>query len=143
MLLITIINQRVQSTDTFCDNITALAAITTIRAASGHICLASEAHSPGAAIARFDKDFGLIQKFHTICLYLPLLIDTKKGAPFCVCGTPLPLRLFGCVYSGYSGVSSGPEIRPRSQAVGGAYSAASLPMTDTNILPPLFWRNLT
>src|SRR6476660_6807522 len=64
MLLIAIVDQRVQSVDRFDDDIAATAAIAAAWSAELDILLAAERHAAVAAVAGADIDFCLVKEFH-------------------------------------------------------------------------------
>src|SRR4051794_8888236 len=69
MLLVTIIDQRVQSIDRFNDNVAAAAAIAAARSAELNVLLAPKCHAAVAAVAGADIDFCLVEKFHDVYLW--------------------------------------------------------------------------
>src|SRR6266403_1177651 len=64
VLLIAIVDQRVQAIDRFDDDIAATAAIAAARSAELDIFLAAERHAAVAAVAGADIDFCLVKEFH-------------------------------------------------------------------------------
>src|SRR5229473_2049979 len=64
VLLIAVVDQRVQSIDRFDDDVAAAAAIAAARASELDILLAAERHAAVAAVAGADIDLGFIKKFH-------------------------------------------------------------------------------
>ncbi len=64
MLLIAVVDQRVEAADAFDDDIAAAAAVAAVRAAEFDEFLAPERQAAGAAVARTDVNLGLIEKFH-------------------------------------------------------------------------------
>jgi len=69
MLLIAVINQRIERARGDNPNITALAAIAAIRPAKGDIFLTPKRDASASAISGFDEDFCLIEKFHDGLLF--------------------------------------------------------------------------
>src|SRR5437588_12577458 len=66
VLLIAIVDQRVQSIDRFDDDVAAATAIAAARSAELDILLAAERHAAVAAVAGADINLGFIQKFHDL-----------------------------------------------------------------------------
>ena len=66
MLLVAIVDQRVQPVDGLQPDIAAAAAVAAVRPAELDEFLAPERHRAGAAVAGADIDLGLIEKFHRI-----------------------------------------------------------------------------
>src|SRR5665213_1885091 len=66
MLLIAIVDQRVQSVDHLDDDVAAAAAIAAGGAAELDILLAAERHATVTAVAGADKDLGFIEEFHKL-----------------------------------------------------------------------------
>ena len=66
MLLVAIVDQRIQPVDGLDPDIAAAAAISAVRSAELDELLAPERHGPSAAVARADVDLCLIEKFHRI-----------------------------------------------------------------------------
>ena len=66
MLLVAIVDQRVQPVDRLQPDIAAAAAVAAVRAAELDEFFAPERHRAGAAVAGADIDFGLVEKFHRI-----------------------------------------------------------------------------
>src|SRR5580700_6443870 len=64
MLLVAIVDQRVEAIDTDDDHVAAAPAITTVRAPELDELLAAERHAAIAAIARADEDLRLVEEFH-------------------------------------------------------------------------------
>ncbi len=64
MLLVAIVDQRVEAVDGLHPDIAAAAAIAAVRSAELDEFLAPERHRAGAAVAGADIDFGLVEKFH-------------------------------------------------------------------------------
>jgi hypothetical protein len=64
VLLIAVVDQRVQSVDHFEDDIAAAAAIAAGGAAELDILLAAERHAAVTAVAGADIDFCLVKEFH-------------------------------------------------------------------------------
>src|SRR3546814_2268587 len=64
MLLVTVIDQRVEAVDAFDPDIAALAPVAAIGSAIFDELLAAKADRPGSALAAFDIDFRLVEKFH-------------------------------------------------------------------------------
>ncbi len=64
VLLIAIVDQRIQSIDRFDDDVAAAAAIAPARSAELDILLAAERHAAVAAVAGADIDLGFVKKFH-------------------------------------------------------------------------------
>ena len=64
VLLVAIVDQRVEAVDDFDDDIAAAAAIAAVGAAELDELLAPEADAAGAAVARADIDLGLVEEFH-------------------------------------------------------------------------------
>src|SRR5260370_32828949 len=64
VLLIAVVDQRVQSIDRFDDDVAAAAAIAAARSTELDILLAAERHAAVAAVAGADIDFCFIKKFH-------------------------------------------------------------------------------
>ena len=64
MLLIAVVDQRVQAVDHLDDDVAAAAAITAARSAELDILLAPERDAAVAAVAGADIDFCLVKKFH-------------------------------------------------------------------------------
>src|SRR4029077_11261025 len=64
MLLVAIVDQRVEAVDGGDDHVAAAAAIAAVRPAELDELLAPERHAAVAAVARADIDLGLIKKFH-------------------------------------------------------------------------------
>ena len=64
MLLIAIVDERVEAIDTFGNHIAAASAVTAVRAAKFDIFLAPETDTASPAIARANIDFRLIEKLH-------------------------------------------------------------------------------
>ena len=62
------------------DDVTAAAAITAVRAASGHELLTMEAHCAIAALARMEPDGGDIDKIGLCCHTAPPIL--KKPFPY-------------------------------------------------------------
>src|SRR5215469_6566603 len=76
MLLITVIDQRVEVGDALDDDVAPAAAIAAVGPAVLDEFLATKAHRAGAAVAALEKDFGLIQEFHRISAACP---PNEKG----------------------------------------------------------------
>ncbi len=70
MLLVAIVDQRVQPVDRLQPDIAAAAAIAAIRPAELDEFFAPERHRTGAAVAGADVNLGLIEKFHRIFGFL-------------------------------------------------------------------------
>src|SRR6266853_5496888 len=68
VLLIAIVDQRVQSVDRFDDDVAAAAAIAAARSAELDILLAAERHAAVAAVAGADIDLGFIEEFHGLAV---------------------------------------------------------------------------
>src|SRR5436190_4461335 len=85
MLLIAVIDQRVQVVGRDKDDIAALAAHTAIRPAELNELLAAKAHRAAAAITALEVDLALIEEFHGI-------EQTKKGSGW---AAPLAFRRLG------------------------------------------------
>src|SRR6202158_3114074 len=66
VLLIAIVDQRVQAIDRLDDDVAAAAAIAAARSAEFDILLAAERHAAVAAVAGADIDFCLVKKFHGV-----------------------------------------------------------------------------
>ncbi len=81
VLLIAIVDQRVQSIDRLDDDVAATAAIAAARSAELDILLTPERHAAVAAVAGADIDFCLVKEFHWI--------QVRQGRR---CGNPLCLR---------------------------------------------------
>ena len=64
MLLVAVVDQRVQAVDRLQPDIAAAAAIAAVRSAELDELLAPERDAAGAAVAGADIDLGLIEKFH-------------------------------------------------------------------------------
>ena len=64
MLLVAIVDQRVQPIDAFGHDVAAAPAVAAVRSAELDEFLAAERNAAGAAVARADINFGLIKKFH-------------------------------------------------------------------------------
>src|SRR5690606_38638975 len=64
MLLVAVVDQRVQPVDAFRPYVAAASAVAAVRAAELNEFLAAKAHRPGAAGAGLDEDFRLVEKFH-------------------------------------------------------------------------------
>ena len=64
MLLVAVVDQRVEAVDAFDDDIAAAAAVAAVRAAEFDEFLAPERDAAGAAVAGADIDFGLVEEFH-------------------------------------------------------------------------------
>src|SRR5579863_41581 len=64
MLLVAIVDERVEPVDRDCDHVTTLAAVATIGAAKLNEFLAAERNAAVAAVARADIDLGFVKKFH-------------------------------------------------------------------------------
>ena len=64
VLLVTIVDQRVEAVDRFGDDITALAAVAAVRAAVFNEFLTPECHAAVAAVAGADIDLGFIEELH-------------------------------------------------------------------------------
>jgi hypothetical protein len=69
MLLVAVVDQRVEAVDGFHPDIAAAAAIAAVRPAELDIFLAPERYAAGATVAGADIDLGLIEEFH---LALPI-----------------------------------------------------------------------
>ena len=90
MLLIAVVDQRVQTIDTFQHHGTATTAIATVGSAILYERLTPETDTAGATVATFQKHLGLIEELHLISSGKNLARlrdrpDTKKGtanAPF-------------------------------------------------------------
>ena len=70
MLLVAVIDQGVEASDTFGDDIAAAAAVAAVRSAEFNEFLAPERQASGAAVARPDINLGGIEKFHRKILIL-------------------------------------------------------------------------
>ncbi len=66
VLLIAIVDQRIQSIDRFDDDVAAATAIAAARSAELDILLAAKRHAAVAAVAGADIDLGFIEKFHGV-----------------------------------------------------------------------------
>ena len=66
MLLVAVIDQRVEAGRAFGDDIAAASAVAAVRAAEFDEFLAPERQAAGAAVARANVNFGLIEKFHDL-----------------------------------------------------------------------------
>jgi hypothetical protein len=64
MLLITIIDERIQTANTTGNNIPAFTAIAAVRSAKRLICFTAKTDSAWATISGLYKDFSLIEEFH-------------------------------------------------------------------------------
>ena len=64
MLLVAIVDQRVEAIDAFDDDVAAAPAIAAIGAAELDEFFAQERYGAGAAVAGADIDLGLVEKFH-------------------------------------------------------------------------------
>src|SRR6185437_4072930 len=64
MLLVAVIDQRVQAVDRLDDDVAAAAAIAPARSTELDILLAPERHAAVAAVAGADIDLRLVEKFH-------------------------------------------------------------------------------
>ena len=64
MLLVAIIDQRVEAGDRLHPDIAAAAAVAAVRSAEFDKFLAAEGDAAGTAIARSDIDLGLVEEFH-------------------------------------------------------------------------------
>ena len=64
MLGIAKVDQGVEPRNRFKNDIAALAAVAAIGSAVLHVHFAPERHGSGAALARAEEDFGLIEKMH-------------------------------------------------------------------------------
>jgi hypothetical protein len=69
MLLVAIINKRVEPVDTFRNHATAAATIAAIRPTPWHMGFPPEADAARSAIAALDIDFCLIKKFHGCVIF--------------------------------------------------------------------------
>src|SRR5690348_12868382 len=76
VLLIAIVDQRVEVGDALDDDIAAAAAVAAVGSAELDEFLAAKAYRAGAAVAALEKDFGLIQEFHRISAACP---PNEKG----------------------------------------------------------------
>ena len=79
MLLIAVIDQRVEAVHAFGDHVAAAAAIAAVRPAELDEFLAPERDAAGAAVAGADVDLGLIEEFHDSCV--PRYVDVKFRPP--------------------------------------------------------------
>src|SRR5262249_47629025 len=68
MLLVAIIDQRVEVVLSEKDDVAAFAAVAAVRAAELDEFLAPEARRAGAAVAAFEVDLALVEKFHRASL---------------------------------------------------------------------------
>ena len=68
MLLVAVIDQRVQAIDASGDDVAAASAVAPVRAAELDEFLAAKRDGAGAAVARANVDFGLVEEFHNECL---------------------------------------------------------------------------
>ena len=64
VLLVAIIDQRIEAFDAFRNDVAAAPAVAAVRSAELDELLAAERDGPCAAIARADIDFGLVEEFH-------------------------------------------------------------------------------
>ena len=70
MLLIAIVDQRVQTVDRFDPDVAAAPAIAAIGTAHLDELLTAKGDAAGATVAGADIDLRLIQEFHNICLIM-------------------------------------------------------------------------
>ena len=68
MLLIAVIDERVQPVDTFDEHIAATSAVAPIGTTEFDEFFATKGDATCTSIARADKDFSLIKKFHALSL---------------------------------------------------------------------------
>ena len=68
MLLVAIVDQRVQPVDRLHPDVAAAAAVAAVRPAELDELLAPERDRAGAAVAGADIDLGLVEEFHDGCL---------------------------------------------------------------------------
>ena len=66
VLLVAIVDQRVEAVDRFDDHVAAAAAVAAVRPAELDELLAPERHAAVPAVAGADIDLGLIEKFHGV-----------------------------------------------------------------------------
>ena len=64
VLLVAVVDQRVEPVDALDDDVAAAPAIAAVGAAELDELLAQERHAAGAAVAGADIDLGLVEKFH-------------------------------------------------------------------------------
>ena len=64
MLLVAVVDQRVEAVDRQRDHVAALAAVAAVRPAELDEFLAPERHAAVAAVAGADIDLGLVEEFH-------------------------------------------------------------------------------
>src|SRR5262249_10901391 len=64
VLLVAVVDQRVEAVDAFGDDVAAAPAVAAVRPAELDEFLAPERHASGAAVAGADIDLGLIEKLH-------------------------------------------------------------------------------
>jgi hypothetical protein len=64
VLLVSVVDERVQALDCFRNDVAALAAVAAVRPAELDELLAPERHAAVSAVARADIDLGLIEEFH-------------------------------------------------------------------------------
>ena len=64
MLLIAVVDQRVEAVDAFGHDVAAAPAVAAVGSAELDEFLAAERHAAGAAVAGADIDLGLIEEFH-------------------------------------------------------------------------------
>src|SRR5262249_15234220 len=64
VLLVAVVDQRVESVDAFEDHVAAAATIAAVRAAELDVLLAPERAGAGAAVAALEIDLGLVEEFH-------------------------------------------------------------------------------
>ena len=86
MLLVAVIDQRVEPVDAFDDHIAAASAVPAIGAAEFDEFLTPEGNATRAPIARANIDFSLIKEFHALSLQHFL----RKGSVKSVNGAYLP-----------------------------------------------------
>jgi hypothetical protein len=68
VLLVAIVDQRVQSIDRLDDHVAAAAPVAAARPAELNVFLAAKSHAAVTAVARADIDFCLIEEFHRLYL---------------------------------------------------------------------------
>ena len=64
VLLVAVVDQRIEAVDALRDHIPTLAAVTAVGAAELDELLAAERHAAIPAVAGADIDFGLVEEFH-------------------------------------------------------------------------------
>src|SRR5690348_5871068 len=113
VLLIAIVDQRVEVGDALDDDIAAAAAVAAVGSAELDEFLAAKAYRAGAAVAALEKDFGLIQEFHRISAACP---PNEKGE----CGhSPFVFNLARRAGSGEGPTPQPPPgpVRPTQKSV--------------------------